>query len=60
MERAALIGIREVFDVKDLELPILLGESENGDSIVFVRGAFGGSEQGRALHRSYLLSPVTT
>lgn len=45
IERAALIGISEVLRVKDLEFPIFLAESQDSDSIVFVRGTFCGSEQ---------------
>ena len=49
MEVAALLGVHEVFHLKDLEFPILLGESENGESIILECGATRGGAKARPL-----------
>jgi hypothetical protein len=46
MESATLLGVREVFILKDLQIPILLDEADNGDTIVLERGTIGWSAEG--------------
>lgn len=44
VKRFTLLVIRKVPAFNDLELPILLGQREDGDSIVVVLGTFGMGE----------------
>jgi len=37
-----LLGVSEILAIEDLELPVLLDKSENGETIVVVRGPEGG------------------
>jgi len=37
-----LLGVSEILAIEDFELPVLLDKSENGETIVGVRGPEGG------------------
>ena len=45
----ALLGVRKVLHLEELEFPILLDESEDADTIVLEGGATRGSAEGRPL-----------
>ena len=49
MDVSTLLGIREIFVFVDLELPVLLDKSDDGESIVFERVAVGSVERGCVL-----------
>ena len=44
-----LLGVSEILAIEDLELPVLLDKSENGETIVGVRGSKGGRVDACAL-----------
>jgi len=46
-----LLRVSEVLAIEDLELPVLLDKSENGETIVVVRGPKRGRVQACDLHR---------
>jgi hypothetical protein len=50
VDPAALLGIREVLYIVDLEFPILLGESENDYMVVVELRAVDGLERGSGLY----------
>ena len=49
------LGVREVFTLEDLELPIFLNERENEDTIIVDSRAVDGSKHERVLHGGYVL-----
>lgn len=55
MNGAALLGVREVLDIEDLERTILLYKSEDEEGIVVKLGAAGGGPHGCKLRRSCVL-----
>jgi len=52
---ATLVEVDDVLTVEDLEFPILLDKSEDGDTIVIERGPGNGSDHYCDLRRGYVL-----
>ena len=50
VEVAALLGVRKVLTLEDLEFPILLYESEDANTLVLEHGAYMGSTHASPLY----------
>jgi hypothetical protein len=59
-EGLALLGVCEVLTMEDLEFPVLLDNSDDGDRFVGKRGPGDGSRHVCELRRGYMLWSETT
>ena len=60
VEGVTLLGVREVFNLKDFELPILIDKGKDEEGVVVDCGAVSSGPDGGHLHRGDMLKSETT